>query len=236
MSTNNAEPFKNLPDSVTIPAEDPSNWGGEPSTGIASTEGRVREARSRLRNLQKRLQACTDRLLGFETEEEILVFEENEVKNLDWEVRDLLKTAQELKETKQPLGPEERVGAEFKSLVRHCCHLSDRFGSTGDPTFASLLEFVECEEDNKSSDFGVQLMADEKSVRTSKFSAKSSGNPSFNVKKTAAQFDSNGRRNNDENFQNGNMIPATAKPFSDSKNNDLVSVASQFRMCNGKIG
>ena len=32
---------------------------------------------------------------------------------------------------------------------------SDRFGSTGDPTFASLLEFVEREEDSKSSDFGV---------------------------------------------------------------------------------
>ena len=108
--------------------------------------------------------------------------------------------------------------------------LSDRFGSTSDPTFASLLEFVESEEDSKSSDFGVQLMADEKSERTSKSSAKSSGNPSFNVKKTSAQFDSNGRRNNDGNFQNGNMIPARAKSFSDSKNN-LVSVAPQCFVC-----
>ena len=91
--------------------------------------------------------------------------------------------------------------------------------------FGSLLEFVEREEDSKSSDFGVQLTADEKSERTSKSSAKSSGNPSFNVKKTSTQFDSNGRRNNDGNFQNGNMIPARAKPFSESKNNDLVSVA-----------
>ena len=101
-------------------AEDPSNWGGEPSTGIDSTEGRVREAQLQRRDLQKRIQACTDRLLAFETEEEILLFEENEVKNLDWEVRDFLKTAQELEETGQPLGPEERVGAEFESLVRHC--------------------------------------------------------------------------------------------------------------------
>ena len=31
-----------------------------------------------------------------------------------------MKTARELKETGQPLGPEERVGAEFESLVRHC--------------------------------------------------------------------------------------------------------------------
>ena len=105
--------------------------------------------------------------------------------------------------------------------------LSDRFGSTGDPTFASLLEFVEREEESKSLDFGVQLMADEKSERTLKPSAKRSGNPSFNVKKTSAQFDSNGRRNNDGNFQNGNMIPAKAKPFSDTKNNDLVSVVPQ---------
>ena len=31
-----------------------------------------------------------------------------------------MKTAQKLKETGQPLGPEERVGAEFESLVRLC--------------------------------------------------------------------------------------------------------------------
>ena len=105
--------------------------------------------------------------------------------------------------------------------------VSDHFGSTGNPTFASLLEFVEREEDSKSSDFDVQLMADEKSEQTSKTSAKSSGNPSFNDKKTSAQFDSNGRRNNDGNFQNGNMILARVKPFSESKNNNLVSVAPQ---------
>ena len=109
--------------------------------------------------------------------------------------------------------------------------LSDRFGSTGDPTFASLLQFVEREEESKSSDFGVQLMADERSERTSKPSAKSSGNPSFKVKKTSAQFDSNGRRNNDGNFQNSNMISARAKPYSDSKSNDLVSVAPQCFVC-----
>ena len=120
MSTHNAEPFENLPDSVSIPAEDPNNWGGEPSTGIDLTKGRVRDARLRWRDLQKRIQACIDRLLAFETEEEILLFEENEVKSLDWEVRYFLKTAQEFKETGQPLGLEERVGAEFESLVRHC--------------------------------------------------------------------------------------------------------------------
>ena len=92
MFTHNAEPFENLPDSVSIPAEDPTNWCGEPNTGIDSTKGRVGEARLRQRDLQKRIQACTDRLLAFETEEEILLFEKNEVKNLDWEVRDFLKT------------------------------------------------------------------------------------------------------------------------------------------------
>ena len=74
MSTHNAEPSENLPDSVTIPVEDPSDWGGKPSTGIDSTEGRVREARLRPRDLQKRIQVFTDRLLAFETEEEILLF------------------------------------------------------------------------------------------------------------------------------------------------------------------
>ena len=81
-----------------------------------------------------------------------------------------------------------------------------RCDSIGDPAFASQLEFVEREEDSKASDFGVQLMADEKSERTSKSSAKSSGNPSFNVQKTSAQFESNGRRNTNRKFQNGNMI------------------------------
>ena len=51
MSTHNAEPSENLPDSVTIPAEDPSDWGGEPITGIDLTEGRVREARLRRQDL-----------------------------------------------------------------------------------------------------------------------------------------------------------------------------------------
>ena len=101
----------------------------------------------------------------------------------------------------------------------------------GDPTFASLLEFVEREKGSKSSDFGVQLMADEKSERTSKSSANSSGNPSFNIKKTSALFDSNGRRNNDGTFQNNNMIPARDKPFSESKNNGLVSVTPQCFVC-----
>ena len=83
MSTHNAEPSENLPDSVTIPAEDPSDWGGEPSTGIDSTEGKVREVRLRRQDLQKRIQAWTDQLLAFETKDEILLFEENAVKNLD---------------------------------------------------------------------------------------------------------------------------------------------------------
>ena len=74
-------------------------------------------------------------------------------------------------------------------------------------------------------------MADEKSERTSKPSAKSSGNSSFNVEKTSAQFTGNGRRNNEGNFQNGNIIPARAKPFSESKNIDLVSVAPQCFVC-----
>ena len=62
MSTHNIEPPENMPDPVTIPAEDLGDWGGEPSTGTDSTEGRVREAQLRRWDLQKRIQACTDRL------------------------------------------------------------------------------------------------------------------------------------------------------------------------------
>ena len=77
MSTHNVEPSENLPDSVTIPAEYLNDCSGEPSTGIDSTEGRVREARLRRRDLEKRMQTCTDRLQVFETKEAILLFEEN---------------------------------------------------------------------------------------------------------------------------------------------------------------
>ena len=110
MSIHNAEPFENLLDFISILAEDSSNLGGEPSTGIDSTEGRVREARLRRRDLQKRIQACTDRLLAFETEEEILLFEENEVKNRDWEIRDFFKNGTRVKGDGATLGTREKGG------------------------------------------------------------------------------------------------------------------------------
>ena len=77
---------------------------------------------------------------------------------------------------------------------RYMDYLKDRFGSTNEPTFASLMAFVEREEECKSSDFAVQLMADEKSERAGAKSSvgngsRSSSYPSMKVKKTSAQFD-----------------------------------------------
>ena len=50
----------------------------------------------------------------------MLLFEEREVKALDWEVRDFLKTVRELEEAGEPLNLGEGVGAGFESLVRQC--------------------------------------------------------------------------------------------------------------------
>ena len=50
----------------------------------------------------------------------MLLFEEREVKALDWEIRDFLKTVRELEEAGEPLNLGEGVGAGFKSLVRQC--------------------------------------------------------------------------------------------------------------------
>ena len=62
-------------------------------------------------------------------------------------------------------------------------YLSDRCGSTCDPAFGNLMEFVKREEDSKSSDFSVQLMTDEKSERVTKYRDKSSVFPVVKVKK-----------------------------------------------------
>ena len=62
-------------------------------------------------------------------------------------------------------------------------YLSDRCGSTCDPMFGNLMEFVKREEDSKSSAFSVQLMTDEKSERVTKYRDKSSVFPVVKVKK-----------------------------------------------------
>ena len=110
---------------------------------------------------------------------------------------------------------------------RYLDYLKDRFGSTNEPTFASLMAFVEREEECKSSDFAVQLMADEKSERAGAKSSvgngsKSSGYPSMKVKKTSAQFD-------------GNVNPssrASQQPVFGNKTNAPSVVPPQCFVCN----
>ena len=62
----------------------------------------------------------------------MLLFEKREVKALDWEVRDFLKTVRELEEAGEPLNLGEGVGAGFESLVRQCKARGDEiFNSKG---------------------------------------------------------------------------------------------------------
>ena len=83
-------------------------------------EGGVREIRRRRRDLIKKVQDIITQLPGLHTEEELLLFEEREVKALNWEVWDFLKTVRELEEAVEPLNLGEGVGAGFESLVRQC--------------------------------------------------------------------------------------------------------------------
>ena len=85
-----------------------------------NTEGGVREIRRCGRDLIKKIQNFITQLPDFHTEEELLLSEKREVKALDWEVRDFLKTVRELEEAGEPLNLGEGVGAGFESLVRQC--------------------------------------------------------------------------------------------------------------------
>ena len=84
------------------------------------TESGVREVRRRRRDLKKKIQNFTTQLPGLHTEEDLLLFEEREIKALDWEVQNFLKTVRELEEAGGPLNLGEGVGAGFESLVRQC--------------------------------------------------------------------------------------------------------------------
>ena len=110
---------------------------------------------------------------------------------------------------------------------RYLDYLKDRFGSTNEPTFGSLMAFVEHEEECKSSDFAVQLMADEKSERAGTKSnagndGKSSGYFSMKVKKTSAQFGDN----------YNSSFKASEQPVLDNRNNVLAVVPPQCFVCN----
>ena len=90
---------------------------------------------------------------------------------------------------------------------RYLDFLSDQFGKTSDPTFDSLMKFVIREEDSKSSDFGVHLMAEERSERASRSSVKNSNCPSVRVKKTSAHIERGGRFDTDCKTVNESIVP-----------------------------
>ena len=68
----------------------------------------------------KKIQDFTTQLPGLQTEEKLLLFEEREVKALDWEMRDFLKTVREFEEAGEPQNLGKGVAAGFESLVRQC--------------------------------------------------------------------------------------------------------------------
>ena len=74
------------------------------------------------------------------------MFEEREVKALDWEVRDFLKTVRELEEVREPLNLGEGVVAGFESLVRQCKARGDEMfkskGRTSKPPTIQLGKFL----------------------------------------------------------------------------------------------
>ena len=115
---------------------------------------------------------------------------------------------------------------------RYLDFLNDRFGCTGNPSFSSLLDFVAREEQSKASDFGVQLMADEKSERVAKSSGRSG--VSVHVKKTSAHLDSEKRVGNVKEKAKSSMPPKGSEFSSvtdNSKNGDMV-VAPRCFVCN----
>ena len=109
-------------------------------------------------------------------------------------------------------------------------YLSDRCGSTCDPTFGNLMEFVKREENSKSSDFSVQLMTDEKSESVTKYRDKSSVFPAVKVKKTSAQIENSNCRTGVGKF-NGGSFPVKGVCVSDNRNNDSVIVPPQCFVC-----
>ena len=108
--------------------------------------------------------------------------------------------------------------------------LSDRCGSTCDPTFGNLMEFVKREEDSKSSDFSVQLMTDEKSERVTKCSDKSSVFLAVKIKKTSAQIENSNCRTGVGKL-NGGSFPVKGVCVSDNRNKDSVIVPLQCFVC-----
>ena len=80
----------------------------------------VRKARQQPREIIKTIQEHEKQLFTFSTEEEILAFERHELTKLDWEIREYLKTVNELEETVGQLDLEGRIASEFESLVGHC--------------------------------------------------------------------------------------------------------------------
>ena len=91
---------------------------------------RIREARLVKRDLWNKIQDCHKQLREFSSENEVLLFEEDELKKLDWAVRDFSKNMQDITMGGGPsdtLG--ERLCSEFEKLVVACKTRMDKLTS-----------------------------------------------------------------------------------------------------------
>jgi len=80
-----------------------------------------RDVRHVKRDLSKEIQDCHKQLLDFTSEDDILLFEENTVKKLDWAVRDFARSVQDsTKGGGSPTNCGKRLCSEFEQLVVAC--------------------------------------------------------------------------------------------------------------------
>ena len=81
----------------------------------------VREARLVKRDLWNKIQDCHKQLLEFSSKNEVLLFEEDELKKLDWVVPDFSKNMQDITTGGGPPDTSgERLFSEFEKLVVAC--------------------------------------------------------------------------------------------------------------------
>lgn len=80
----------------------------------------IREFRQRRRSLLKVIQEYSEEVVKLNSEIDVLKFEEEKVIQLDWEVRDFLKSVRDLEDSEGPTGLMDRIGGDFEALVLLC--------------------------------------------------------------------------------------------------------------------
>ena len=163
---------------------------------------------------------------------EEIIDEELELEMLQADAEAYRRTAEAKAEADRQAAEAEKMAAaaRFETKIRKkqtiiqarfLDYINDCFGCTSNPTFDSLMDFVVREEKCKASDFGVQLMTEEKSGRFAKSGV------SVQVKRTSAHVDSGV-----SNIATSSVPPEGPKRFPVSKaSNGTPLVAPQCFVC-----